>query len=44
VEPDVSGVESFTIQPTGEAGVTMVDPDGIQVVPSARLVSAAAEA
>jgi catechol-2,3-dioxygenase len=44
VEPDVSGVESFTIQPTGEAGVTMVDPDGIQVVPAARLVSAAAEA
>jgi catechol 2,3-dioxygenase len=43
VEPDVSGVESFTVQPTAEAGVTMVDPDGIQVVPAARLVSAAAE-
>src|ERR1700716_3772509 len=44
VEPEVSGVESFTIQPTEEAGATMVDPDGIQVVPAARLVSATAEA
>ena len=44
VEPDVSGVESFTIQPIHGAGTTTVDPDGIQVVPQGKLVPTAAQA
>ena len=44
VEPDVSGVESFSIQPIDGAGTTVVDPDGIQVVPLGKLVPTAAQA
>jgi catechol 2,3-dioxygenase len=37
VEPDVSGVESFTVRAAGGAPERLVDPDGIAVVPQATI-------
>jgi catechol-2,3-dioxygenase len=43
VEPDVSGVESFTIRPVDHPGTTLTDPDGIMVVPQGERAGAGVE-
>lgn len=44
VEPDVSGVASFSVRRVELAHETVADPDGIQLVPAGSLVAAEAEA